>query len=210
MFRALRGALVVAGLVLAPVAPGRAMAEEGAIAVFGVESPAASVKKEARTPDCVYVGTPHDVIDKMLRMASIHRTDLVYDLGCGDGRMVVAAARRFGCRAVGYDINPQRIQESLENVRKGHVGRFVQIEQEDIFTLDLGEADVLLLYLLPGMQKKLIPQLEGMKRGARIVTHDYDIEGIMPDKSIDISSLEDGAKHYVYLYTTPLKRETSE
>jgi len=163
--------------------------------------------KPMRTPDCVYVGTPYDVIDKMLDLVSIDRKELAYDLGCGDCRMLVAAAKRYGCRCVGYDINPLRIEDSVENIRKNGVAGLVKVEQQDIFKLDLREADAILLYLLPKMNERLIPQIEKLKPGSRIVCHDYDIKGITPDKSVTYESLEDGASHYIYLYTTPLKRE---
>jgi SAM-dependent methyltransferase len=198
-------AFVVAGLALAPWTWAQEAAPPG-------ETQATQEKQEksARTPDCVYVGTPYDVIDKMLDTGSIRRSDVVYDLGCGDGRIVVAAAKRFGCRGVGYDINPQRIKESLENVRNNGVEDLVRIEQEDIFELDLSEADVIMLYLLPEMNVRLIPQLEKLKPGARVVTHNYDIEGLVDDKYITVKSLEDGVKHYIYRYTAPLTTETSE
>ncbi|HUT90342.1 MAG TPA: methyltransferase domain-containing protein [Thermoguttaceae bacterium] len=199
MHRVLSATVVTASLLLAAAAP--------------IPVGAAETKEESespRSPDCVYVGTPYDVIDKMLDMGSIRKSDVVYDLGCGDGRIVVAAAKRFGCRGVGYDINPQRIEESLEKVRKHQVERLVEIEQEDIFTLDLGKADVIMLYLLPDMNVQLIPQLEQLKPGARIVCHNYDIEGIVDDKYATVRSLEDGVKHYIYLYTAPLKKQASE
>jgi SAM-dependent methyltransferase len=174
-----------------------------------VQADAAEVKHQSespRTPDCVYVGTPYDVIDEMLDVGSIRRNDVLYDLGCGDGRIVVAAAKRFGCRGVGYDINPQRIEESLQNVRKNRVERLVKIEEADIFELDLSGVDVIMLYLLPSMNKKLIPQLEKLKPGSRVVSHNYDIEGIAHDEYVTVRSLEDGVKHYIYLYTAPLKK----
>lgn len=164
----------------------------------------------SKTPDCVYVGTPYDVIDAMLDKGAIKRSDLVYDLGCGDGRIVVAAARRFGCHGVGYDVDPQRIRECHENVRKEGVGELVQIKQEDIFTLDLSAANVILLYLLPEMNAKLIPQLEMLQPGSRIVTHNYTIEGIAHKESVTFKSLEDGVKHYLYVYEAPLQPEENK
>ena len=164
--------------------------------------------KPSRTPDCVYVGTPYDVIDKMVELAAIDRNELVYDLGCGDARILVASAKRCGCRCVGYDINPVRVEEALENGRRNHVDDLVKIEQEDIFTLDLRKANVVMLYLLPKMNEKLIPQLEKLKPGARIVCHDYSIKGMTADKSIEVTSLEDGAHHDIFVYTAPLKGES--
>ena len=164
-------------------------------------------KKASRKPDVIYVPTPQEVVDKMLELAEVKKDDLVYDLGCGDGRIVVTAAKKYGCRGVGYDINPKRIKESLENVEKNNVGHLVRIEQEDIFTLDLSKANVITLYLLPSLNVKLIPQLEKLKPGSRIVSHDFDMRGVTPDKVVEINSDNEYSDHTVYLWTTPLKKE---
>jgi precorrin-6B methylase 2 len=165
------------------------------------------IKKASRKPDVIYVPTPQEVVDKMLELAEVKKEDLVYDLGCGDGRIVVTAAKKYGCRGVGYDINPKRIKESLENVEKNNVGNLVRIEQEDIFTLDLSEANVITLYLLPSLNVKLIPQLEKLKPGSRIVSHDFDMRGVKPDKVVKINSDNEYSDHTIYLWTTPLKKE---
>jgi SAM-dependent methyltransferase len=174
-------------------------------------SPGAGIKQEAaksmRTPDVVYVGTAYDLISKMLQMAQTRKSDLVYDLGCGDARILVLAAQKYGCRGVGYDIDPVRIQDSKENVARNHVEKLVTIIQDDIFTVDLSKADVIPLYLLPDMNRRLLPQLDKMKPGSRIVCHNYDLDEIMSDKTITVISNEDNAKHTLTLYTTPLKRK---
>ena len=163
-----------------------------------------------RTPDVVYVGTAYDVASKMLQMAQVKKSDLVYDLGCGDARLLVLAAEKYGCKAVGYDIDPERVRLSRENVERNHVGNLVKIVQADIFTLDLRDADVIPLYLLPEMNQKLLPQLDKLKPGSRIVCHNYDLEGIVPDETINMISNEDNAEHSLYLYTIPLKRKQEE
>ncbi len=160
--------------------------------------------------DVIYVPTPQDVVDKMLELAEVRKDDLLYDLGCGDGRIVVTAASRYGCRAEGFDIDPRRVEESLENVQKNNVGHLVGIEQKDIFTLDLSKADVITLFLLSRLNVKLIPQLEKLKPGSRIVSHNFAMEGVKPDKVVTMFSNEDQFEHTVYLWTTPLKKETSE
>jgi precorrin-6B methylase 2/LEA14-like dessication related protein len=160
--------------------------------------------------DVVYVPTPQDVVDKMLQLAEVRKDDLLYDLGCGDGRIVVTAARRYGCRAEGFDIDPRRVKESLENVRKNNVGNLVTIEQKDIFTLDLSKADVITLFLLPSLNANLIPQLEKLKPGSRIVSHSFAMGQIKPDKVVTMYSREDQSQHTVYLWITPLRKETSE
>jgi len=163
-------------------------------------------RAEAHTPDVVYVGTPYDVVSKMLSMASVKKGDVVYDLGCGDGRMVVLAAAKYGCRGFGYEIDPERIAAARANIRRNGVGNLVKIVQEDLFTIDLSKADVLSLYLLPDINEKLLPKFENMKPGCRLVFHDYGLEGIKPDQTVRVISNEDNASHTLYLYTTPLKR----
>ena len=160
---------------------------------------------EARTPDVVYVGSPHDVVAKMLEVAQVKKDDILYDPGCGDGRICVTAAKKYGCKAIGFDLNPVRIRESLENVKRNGVEKLVRIERKDIFTVDFSEATVVSIYLLPWMNKKLVPQLQKMKPGTRIVAHDYSIEGYPPDKTITMTSKQDAVEHYIYFWTLPLK-----
>jgi protein-L-isoaspartate O-methyltransferase len=161
---------------------------------------------KTRKPDVIYVPTPQEVVDKMLEMAKVTKDDLVYDLGCGDGRIVVTAAKKYGCRAFGYDINRRRVRESRENVKKNNVGNLVQIEQKDIFTLDLSDANVITLYLLPSLNVKLIPQLDKLKPGSRIVSHDFAMRGVTPDQRVEFTTSEDNTQHTIYLWTTPLKK----
>jgi SAM-dependent methyltransferase len=162
--------------------------------------------EEIRKPDVVFVPTPQDVVEKMLELANVTKEDLVYDLGCGDGRIVVTAAKKYGCKAVGYDIDPKRVRESLENVEKNGVSDLVTIKQRDIFTLDLSKANVITLYLLPELNVKLIPQLEKLKDGSRVVSHDFSMEGVKPDKIVTVTSKEDKNEHTIYLWTLPLKK----
>jgi len=166
--------------------------------------------EEKRTPDVIFVPTPQDVVEKMLELAEVKKDDLVYDLGCGDGRIVVTAAKTYGCKAVGYDIDPQRVGESLENVEKNNVGHLVRIEQKDIFTLDLSDANVITLYLLPSLNVKLIPQLEKLKPGSRIVSHDFRMRGVKPDRVVTLTSSHDQSEHKIYLWTTPLKKKEKD
>ncbi len=159
-----------------------------------------------RKPDVVFVATPKDVVDMMLHLARVTKDDVVYDLGCGDGRIVVAAAKKYGSKAFGFDIDPQRVKESLDNVKENGVGKLVKIEERDIFTLDLRPATVVTLYLLPGLNVRLIPQLEQLRPGCRIVSHDFDMKGVKPDAVLTMESKEDGAEHSIYLWTTPLRK----
>jgi uncharacterized protein (TIGR03000 family) len=171
------------------------------------------VKEEKRTPDVIYVPTPNKVVERMLELAKVKKDDIVWDLGCGDARIPVTAAKKYGCKAVGYDIDPKRIEESNANVKKNQMEQLVKIEKKDIFTLDLSQANVITLYLLPSLNVKLIPQLEKLKPGSRIVSHDFDMEGVKPDTVEEIEAEDDnGFKrvHKVYLWTVPLKKEEPE
>jgi endoglucanase len=163
------------------------------------------------TPDVVFVPTPVEVVDKMLDLAKVTKDDVLYDLGCGNGAIVVEAARRIGCRCVGFDIDPRRVKEALENVEKNNVGHLVHIEQRDIFTLDLSPASVVTLYLLPTLNVRLIPQLEKLKPGSRIVSHDFDMRGVTPETVVDVTSTGSNfsKEHRVYFWTAPLKKETN-
>ncbi len=164
-------------------------------------------RKPFRKPDVIFVPTPQEAVDKMLELAEVTKDDLLYDLGCGNGIIVVTAAKRYGCKAVGFDIARKRVKESLANVEKNNVGHLVRIEQRDIFTLDLSEANVITLYLLPELNVKLIPQLMKLKPGSRIVSHDFDMRGVKPDKVVEVNSDDEYDTHTIYLWTTPLKIE---
>jgi len=169
--------------------------------------------KPMRQPDVIYVPTPQGVVDKMLELAEVKLGDVVYDLGCGNGRIVVTAAKKYGVKAVGFDINPVRVKESLENVKANHVEDLVTIKEEDIFTLDLSEASVITLYLLPSLNVKLMPQLAKCKPGTRIVSHDFDMRGANPvlvyrmtlndDNSVENTNY--GPDHTIYKWVVPWK-----
>ena len=159
-----------------------------------------------KTPDVVYVPTPNDIVAKMLKVAKVKKGDVVYDLGCGDGRIVVTAAKKFGCKGIGFDIDPDRLRESNANVKKAGVEKLVQIMDKDIFKVDLSKASVITLYLLPSLNRKLVPQFNKMKPGSRVVSHEYGIRGYKPDKVLHIKSREDNAEHTIYLWTVPLKK----
>jgi precorrin-6B methylase 2 len=162
--------------------------------------------KKDKKPDVIFVPTPQEVVDKMLELAKVKEGDVVYDLGCGDGIIVVTAAKKYGAKAIGYDIDPQRVKESNENVKKAGVEKLVTIEQKDIFTLDLSGANVITLYLLPDLNVKLIPQLEKLKPGSRIVSHAFDMKGVKPKEVVQVKC-KDGQERTVYLWVTPLEKE---
>ncbi len=201
----------------APVAPAKpeapapvVTAAAAAPAPTAAAPTAAAVDLDRQVPDIEYVPTPQNVVDKLLDAAKIQKTDVLYDLGCGDGRIIINAAKRFGIKAVGYDIDPKRVAESKENVKRNKVEHLVTIEQKDIFTVDLSPASVVTLYLLPELNVRLIPQLEKLKPGSRIVSHDFDMEGVEPETTWTVIARDHrepkNREHYVYLWKTPLKK----
>lgn len=185
-----------------------------ALGLTGLSTTQASAADKAeagerkRSPDVVFVPTPDDIVTKMLQMAGVTKDDVLYDPGCGDGRIVVTAAKKFGCHGVGIDISSQRVKEAVANAHRNNVDKLVKIVEQDIFEADLSEATVVALYLLPSMNVKLIPQLQKLKPGSRIVAHDYGFEGrVKPDKSITVTSKEDAVEHHIMFWKTPLKVE---
>lgn len=166
---------------------------------FGVASAQVQLKESgAKKPDVDYVPTPQHIVNLMLEMANVKKTDLLYDLGGGDGRIVITAAKKYGCKTLGVDIDPALVRKSLGNVKAANLENLVTIEQNDIFELDLSKADVVTLYLRPELNVRLIPQLEMMKPGSRIVSHDFDMLGVKPDTVVTISArLEE--EHKIYL-----------
>jgi SAM-dependent methyltransferase len=165
---------------------------------------------QRQLPDVIFVPTPQPVVDKMLELARVKKGDVVYDLGCGDGRIVVTAAKKHGAYGFGFEIDAKLVEMSKENARKQKVQDAVDFLHADIFDLDLSEADVVTLYLLPRLNVKLIPQLSKMKAGSRVVSHDFDMEGVKPDKVVRINAADDrgnAREHTLYLWTLPLKKQ---
>ena len=147
----------------------------------------ASPQAPLREPDVIYVPTPDYVVEAMLKMANVTASDVVYDLGSGDGRIPITAAQKYGARAVGIDINPQRIKEANENLAKASVGDKVKFLNQDLFETDLSEATVITLYLLPSLNQKLMPKLKQLKPGTRIVSHSFDMGTAWPpEKTEDV------------------------
>ncbi len=155
-------------------------------------------KAPRRPPDVRYEPSPPEVVREMLRLAEVTRRDIVYDLGCGDGRIVIAAAKQFGARGVGIDIDPQRIRESLENARKAGVLGRVQFRNEDLFEADIREATVVTLYLWPWVNLKLRPKLLAeLKPGTRVVSHSHDMGDWPPERQVEVNG------HTIYLWRIP-------
>jgi ribosomal protein L11 methylase PrmA len=140
----------------------------------------------AREPDVIYVPTPQELVEDMLRLADVRRGDVLYDLGSGDGRIPVTAAKKYGIRAVGIDIDPERIREAHANARRKGVAKLVTFRQQDLFTADFREATVVTLYLLPDLNLKLRPQLlKQLRPGTRVLSHQFDMGDWKPDKTLD-------------------------
>jgi ubiquinone/menaquinone biosynthesis C-methylase UbiE len=166
---------------------------------FLVLSTAASA--QSQTPDVIYVPTPQEVVDEMLKLAKVGKNDVLYDLGSGDGRIPVTAAKRFGIRAYGIDIDPQRISEAKENARKNGVTNLVQFRQEDLFQAKFADATVVTLYLLPDLNVKLRPRLLAeLKPGTRIVSHQFDMGTWKPDRKVELNG------RTIYLWTIPERK----
>jgi len=137
---------------------------------------------QERQPDVYYVPTPEEVVIEMLQMAQVTQNDIVYDLGCGDGRIVITAAKVFGARGVGVDIDPVRIKESNENARKAGVTDRVEFIEQDFFKTDISKATVVSLYLYPELNLRLRPKLfRELRPGTRIVSHEFDMDDWKPD-----------------------------
>lgn len=141
-----------------------------------------------REPDVIYVPTPQDVVDAMLELAKVTANDVVYDLGSGDGRIPITVAQKYGARAIGIDINPQRIKEANENLAKTNVGGKVEFLNQDLFETDFSDATVVTLYLLPRLNLQLMPKLKALRKGTRVVSHSFDM-GVEwpPEKSQNVN-----------------------
>jgi precorrin-6B methylase 2 len=183
----------------------------GALGTFAADEKKDEKKKKddtkiEREPDVIYIPTPQEVVDRMLEEAKVKKDDVVYDLGCGDGRIVLTAARKYNCKAHGCDIASDRIKECEANKKKekAETQKLVTFEQKDMFKLDVSKATVVTLYLLPEMNDKLVPQLNKMKAGSRIVSHAFELEKYVPDKTIEHKTKDDRI-YDIYVYTIPLK-----
>jgi tRNA G37 N-methylase Trm5 len=150
----------------------------------------------ARTPDVPFVPTSQELVVAMLKLADVHAGDTVIDLGSGDGRIVITAAKQFGATAIGVDINPERIKEANENARKAGVTDKVKFVQGDLFDADIHNATVVTLYLLPNVNLKLRPKLlKDLKPGTRVVSHSFDMDDWKPDKELEVN----GSRLYLWM-----------
>lgn len=170
---------------------------------------AAQTATPTRAPDVPYVPTTEPAVEAMLKLAKVGRSDVVYDLGCGDGRIVIAAARKFGARGVGIDINPERIAEARANAKKAGVEHLVKFIEQDLFEADFREASVVTLFLLTEVNLRLKPRLlEQLKPGTRVVSNTFEMGDWKPEKETKLNG-EDSEYSYLsskfFLWTIPAK-----
>ena len=167
------------------------------VSVLPIAAQQAQTQEPLRRPDIHWVPTPPAVVDAMLKLADVKPTDVVYDLGCGDGIIVATAAQKYGARAVGIDIDPQRVKEAKERAQKMGVSDKVEIRQGDLFEADIKDATVVTLYLLQSLNIKLMPKLQKeLKPGTRIVSQSFSMGEAWPaDKQIEVNG------YNVYMWT---------
>lgn len=170
---------------------------------------AAAAGAGAGEPRVPYVPTPQDVVERMLELAKVGPNDYVIDLGSGDGRIVITAAKKHGARGFGVDIDPQRVAEANANARRAGVADKVSFQQRDLFETDLDDATVVTLYLLPRVNLELRPKLLALHPGTRIVSHDFSMEDWKPDAHVTVESKDKyggaGGKSDIYLWIVPAR-----
>jgi len=171
-------------------------------AVVSANAQAPIMPKE---PDVPYVPTHERVVAEMLKVAKVKKSDVLYDLGSGDGRIVITAAKKFGTRGTGIELLPSLVREARENAEKAGVTQLVKFVEGDIFEANISDATVVTLYLLPAVNMKLRPKLLALRPGTRIVSHNYDMEDWKPEKTIKIN-LSDG-EHTVYYWVVPAPKK---
>jgi SAM-dependent methyltransferase len=170
------------------------------VAALATPALAQTAPAALRSPDVIFVPTPQEVVDAMLKLAKVTKNDVVYDLGSGDGRTPITAARVYGARGVGIDIDPQRIKEATENLKAAGVGDRVRFLNQDLFTSNISEATVVTLYLLPSLNLKLLPKLNAeLTPGTRVVSHAFDMGDIKPQETQNVNG------RTIYLWTVPIK-----
>lgn len=179
------------------------------VAILYVSAVAAQSAKPQREPDVPYVPTTEPAVEAMLKLADVKKTDIVYDLGCGDGRIVIAAAK-LGAHGVGIDINPVRIAEAKENARKAGVENLVRFEEKDLFDADIHDASVVTLFLLSNVNLKLRPKLlQETKPGTRIVSNTFDMGDWKPEREVTVGDEDDHESflsHKLYFWTVPPRK----
>jgi SAM-dependent methyltransferase len=183
-----------------------------AVLVLSFSLAVAQTSQPQHKLDVPYVPTTEEAVKAMLKLADVNKSDIVYDLGCGDGRIVIAAAKEYGAHGVGIDINPERIQEAEGNAKKAGVEKLVRFEENDLFDADIHEATVVTLFLLNSVNLKLRPKLlKDLQPGTRIVSNTFDMGDWKPDKEFRLGDDSDGddfgLSHKFYLWIVPERKE---
>lgn len=189
--------LLVLALILAVAGPLPSAAQETdtteSLSIPGLEVPPRPTES-----DVPYVPTPEPVVDRMLELADVGPDDVVYDLGSGDGRIVIRAARKYGARGVGIEIDPELVKEARQNAKNAGVSDLVEFRQGDLFKADFSDATAVTLYLLPSVNQKLRPMLfEQLAPGTPVVSHDFDMGKWSPERTVDVSG------DTIYRWTIP-------
>jgi SAM-dependent methyltransferase len=170
--------------------------------LFALVGLSAHAQSQAPSLDVPFVPSPAEAVSAMLKLAGVKQDDVVYDLGSGDGRIVIAAARQYGARGVGIDIDPARIAEAERNARAAGVEKRVRFVRQDLFDADIRDATVVTLYLLPRINQRLRPKLLAeLKPGTRIVSYGFDMGDWAPERSVEVGSST------VYLWVIPRRPE---
>jgi len=180
------------------------------VAVLSVSPALAQKAGPSREPDVPYIPTTEIAVQAMLDLAGVKHSDIVYDLGCGDGRIVIAAAKRYGARGVGIDIDPMLVREAKKNARQAGVQRRVEFREQDLFLANFRDATVVTLFLLPAINKRLLPQLEALKPGKRIVSNTFEIGDWKPVREIVVKDDPDDnyyfGSHRIFLWIVPERK----
>ena len=155
---------------------------------------------QVNKPDIGYLPTPQATVEAMLLLANVCESDLLYDLGSGDGRILITAAQRFGTRGVGIDIDPQRISQAIANAKQANVSDRVTFLQQNLFESDFREATIVVLYLLPHLNLRLRPRLLAqLKPGTRVLSHDFDLGDWEPHQVQTVNTLEESSRLYLWI-----------
>ena len=166
------------------------------LAMLAIQVQTASSPPGSLPLDAPYVPTPPRVVDAMLKMARVTKQDVVFDLGCGDGRIPIEAARQYGARGVGIDLDPKRIEDATENAKAAGVGDKVRFAAENVFDTDFRDATVVFLYMSLDVNQRLMPKLKALKPGARVVSHVFDMGPSWPP---DERGATDGKTYYLWV-----------
>jgi len=177
-----------------------------ALTLAAVVAASAQTPATPKEPDVPYVPTHEKVVAEMLKVAKVTKSDVLYDLGSGDGRIVITAAKKFGTRGTGIELLPSLVREARENAEKAGVSQLAKFVEGDIFEANISDATVVTLYLLPAVNMRLRPKLLELRPGTRIVSHNYDLGDWKPEKTIKLNLLD--GEHTVFYWVVPTRKKS--